>query len=157
MTTGEITVDALSIAVKKPTIGQQRLELLHSTNASTVIESQSSISAQNKVYYLTGEDVKLLMGTEANFEFAGFYKTATGERVMVKYIPQQKEWWVKLHIRHTIRLYGSILLVLFGIVDLLLNIFSIGYWDIISDIVWIIGSIGILGASTYMAIDSNGD
>ncbi len=68
-----------------------------------------------------------------------------------------REWWEDLHIRHTIRICASGLLLLVGVGDILLNIFGAGYWDMFSDLIWVIGSLGILGASTYMAIDMNGE
>lgn len=70
---------------------------------------------------------------------------------------EKKEWWEDLHIRHTIRICASGLLLLIGVGDILLNIFGVGYWDMFSDLIWVIGSLGILGASTYMAIDMNGE
>lgn len=68
----------------------------------------------------------------------------------------KEEWWVDLHIRHIIKIYVSILLLLIGVGDIVLTVFGIGYWDIFSDFIWIIGSLGILGASTYIAIGTNG-
>jgi hypothetical protein len=70
---------------------------------------------------------------------------------------EQKMWYEDLHIRHTIRIYASGLILLMGVGDVVLNIFGVGYWDLFSDLIWIIGSLGILGASTYMAIDANGE
>lgn len=102
-----------------------------------------------------GERVVTIV-SEAGFNFVGYYIDFGGERVMLKNIVEQKEWWKDLHLRHTIRIYGSIILLLVGIGDFVLNIFGMGYWDIFSDFIWIIGSFGMLGASTYLAIDANG-
>ena len=74
---------------------------------------------------------------------------------MAEKLEWTKEWWRDLHLRHIIRIYVSIILLLVGIGDFVLNIFSTGYWDIFSDFIWIIGSLGMLGASTYMAIDAH--
>lgn len=69
----------------------------------------------------------------------------------------QKEWWVDLHTRHKFRIYTSLILTAIGIMDFVLSAFGLGYWDMYLDFLWVIGAFGLLGASTYIAIDSGGE
>lgn len=72
-------------------------------------------------------------------------------------ISKAKSWYDGMHFRHIIRFAFAFIMITIGLVDILLLLLGKGFMDWISAIVWIIGSVGLLGTATYLAIDSDGD
>lgn len=68
-----------------------------------------------------------------------------------------RSWYEDIHLRHLIRISIAFILLLIGILFVILSIIGLGFMDWLSAIVWIIGSMGLLGTATYMAIDANGE
>lgn len=83
-----------------------------------------------------------------------------GIKGMKMIVPSWKteKLWEDLHVAHRLRVIVSVVLLIIGIVDLSLNLLHFpAISDSFSDILWLIGSLGLLGTSTYLALDDKRD
>ena len=63
--------------------------------------------------------------------------------------------WTSLNFRHKARVILSLILAMLGIIDIFVNVFSLPLLErMYVDLLWIIGSIGLLGTSVYLAMDA---
>ncbi|MFN0189842.1 MAG: hypothetical protein ACKVQV_14160 [Bacteroidia bacterium] len=70
---------------------------------------------------------------------------------------EKKVTWSDIHIRHKIRIYASLILLMSLTIDLFLGILGLpSLWSPFSDLLSIIGAFGLLGTSVYLTIDANG-